>query len=66
MSEVKVERAPEHDKRIERGDDYAADAWCVVGDDRLHFTAVGYTLHLTAEELKLTRCHIEPDQAWPR
>ena len=36
------ERAPEHDKRIGRGDDYAGDAWRHVETGELRYVAVGH------------------------
>lgn len=35
------ERAPEHDKRIARGDDYAGDAWRYKPTGEIKMVAVG-------------------------
>lgn len=36
------ERVPEKDRRIERGDDYAGDAWRYIVTGEIKYTAVGY------------------------
>lgn len=38
------ERAPEHDRRIRRGDDWAGDAWRHIKTGLYQFTAVGYEI----------------------
>jgi hypothetical protein len=35
------ERAPEHDRRIARGDDFAADAWRNLRTGKIRLVAVG-------------------------
>lgn len=39
---MKYTRAPEHDKRIERGDDFAGDAWLNNGTGSIEYGAVGH------------------------
>lgn len=34
-------RAPEHDRRIQQGDDFAGDAWRLRGTERIYYTVVG-------------------------
>ncbi len=34
-------RAPQHDRRIGRGDDFAGDAWVKTATGAIHYTAVG-------------------------
>lgn len=39
---MKYTRAPEHDRRIKRGDDFAGDAWLNNETGQIEYGAVGY------------------------
>lgn len=41
--EMRYVRAPEHDKRIRRGDDWAGDAWIHIDTGKLTWCVVGHT-----------------------
>lgn len=47
---MQYERAPEHDKRIRRGDDFAGDAWRDIKTGEIRWVAVGYTPEQDAGE----------------
>jgi hypothetical protein len=43
MSEIGYIRAPQHDKRFARGDDYAGDAWRNAETGEIKMVAVGHS-----------------------
>ena len=62
---MKYTRAPQHDRRIRRGDDFAGDAWLNNETGKIEYGAVGYDRNeLDADESEREFAQVEKEMMY--